>query len=97
MSFAESVIDVLNVQGNKFQVEMIECFEDFTECLKNNFKKPAHLSILRFISHTNIECYPPAVAQTCIDYLASVAKGKPNEYLICRVTAVILYGNDIHL
>ena len=65
---------------------------NLTECFKDGFKKPQHKHLLDFIAHTKLERYPPAVAQTCIDYLSSVVvvRGKPEQYIVPRTTAVII-------
>ena len=94
MSFADSVVRVLSSQTKKFDMETIIGFEDFTECFKDDFEKPAHKKLLGFLTHTDIEQYPPAVVKTCIDYLASVAEGKPREYKLQRATSIIVCGNQ---
>ena len=64
------------------------------ECFKDGFDKPHHKYLLEFVTHINLEHYPPVVAQTCIDYLSSVAKGKPEQYVVPRTTAVIVCGGQ---
>ena len=70
-------------------MELVEGYNDITDCFKNDFKEPRHKYVLDFSTHTRMDRYPPAVAQTCIDYLSSAAKGKPEQYKVTRTTAVI--------
>ena len=90
LKFSDSVIETLDNLGIKYEMDLIEGENDLTECFKDGFQKPHQKHILEFITHTRMDCYPPAVAQTCIDYLSSVAKGKPKEHKIPRVTAFIV-------
>ena len=66
---------------------------DLTDCFKNEFKEPHHKYLLDFFTHTRLDRYPPAVAQTCIDYLSSVAIGKPEEYKVpCNVVIIMSWN-----
>ena len=89
LKFSDSVIESLNTLGAKHEVDLVEGYVDLTECFKKEFKEPRHKYLLDFITHTRMDHYPPAVAQTCIDYLSSVAIGKPEHYKVPRISAVI--------
>ena len=73
-------------------MEVIEGDNDLTECFKNHFKEPRHMYVLDFLTHTKMDRYP-AIIQTSIDYLSSVARGKPEQYKVPRTTAIIISGN----
>ena len=75
-------------------MDLISGSNDMTESFKVGFDKPPHKYLLDFVTHTKLERYPPAVAQTCIDYLSSVAKGKPQQYKVPRSTAIIICRNQ---
>ena len=89
LQFSDSVIESLNNLGEKYEVELVEGYVDLTECFKKEFKEPYHKYLLDFITHTRMDCYPPAVTQTCIDYFSSVAIGKSEHYKVPRTSAVI--------
>lgn len=93
LQFSDSIIESLNTLGENYEVELVEGCNDMTGCFKNNFKEPQHKYVLDFLAHTKIDRYPPAVIQTCIDYLSSVANGKPEQYKVPRTTAVIICRN----
>ena len=89
LQFSDSVIKSLNNLGEKHEVELVEGYMDLTDCFKNEFKEPRHKYFLDFTTHTRMDRYPPAVIQTCIDYLSSVAIGKPEEYKVaCNVVII---------
>ena len=93
LKFSNSIIESLNTLGENYEVELVEGCNDMTDCFKSNFKEPHHKYLLDYLTHTKVERYPPAVAQTCIDYLLSVAKGKPEVYKVPRTTAIIISWN----
>ena len=55
---------------------------DLTDCFADGFQHPIHRMNLDFIAQTKLSQYPASVAQTCIDYLYSIAQGKPAQCLI---------------
>jgi hypothetical protein len=89
LQFSDSVIESLNTLGEKHEEELVEGCVELTGCFKNNFKEPRHKYILDFLTHSRIDHYPPAVTQTCIDYLSTVATGKPEQYKVPCTVAVI--------
>ena len=93
MKFSETIVKILDNHGVKYEMDIIEGSSDMTECFKDGFKKPSYKYLLDFITHTKLERYP-AIAQTCIDFLSSVAKGKPEQYKVPRVTAIIVCPNQ---
>ena len=95
LKFSDSVVESLATLGEKYTVELVEGFTDLTDCFKNDFKEPRHKYVLDFATHTRMDRYPPDVAQTCIDYLSSVAVGKPELYKIPRTTAIIMSRNPV--
>ena len=94
LKLSDSIIESLNTLNDKYEIEVVEGETDLTDCFLSGFKKPQHMYILEFFCHTKIDRYPPAVVETCINYLSSVARGKANEYKIPRSTAIILCGNS---
>ena len=95
LKLSDSVIESLNNLGEKYEVELVEGCNDLSDCFKNGFKEPRHKYVLDFATHTRMDRYPPAVTQICIDYLSSVAKGKPEQYKVPCTTAIILSGNPV--
>ena len=93
LKLSDSIIESLNTLSDKYEVETVKGEIDLTDCFLSDFKKPQHMHILDFLSHTKMERYPPAVVDTCINYLSSVARGKPEQYKIPRSTAIIVCGN----
>ena len=92
---SDSIIETLATLGEKYEVKLVEGFIDYTDCFKNNFKEPRHKYVLDFSTHTRMDHYPPAVAQTCIDYLSSVAIGKPEYYKVNSTVAIIMSRNFV--
>ena len=95
LKFSDSIIESLNTLGETYEIESIVGYDNLTDHFKNNFKEPHHKYLLDFLTHTKMDRYPPAVTQTCIDYLYSVATGKPEEYKVPRTTAFIISGNPV--
>ena len=93
LQFSDSVIESLNNLGEKYEVDLVEGCMDLTDCFKNEFKEPRHKYILDFLTHARMDRYPPAVAQTCIDYLSSVAIGKPEHYKVLCNAVIIMSWN----
>ena len=88
---SDSITESLDLaQGLKYEVEMVEGDFDVTESFKDGFTKPHQKHILDYLTHTKVDRYPPAVSQTCVDYLSSVAKGRPEEYRVPRTIMVIV-------
>ena len=91
LKFSQSITEILDSQCVKYEMTVIEGANDMTESFKDNFQKSCHKYLLDFLTHTKLDCYPPVMAQTCIDYLSSVAQGK--QYKVPEPTAVIVCGN----
>lgn len=75
--------------GIKHDMEIVPGDIDLTESFKDGFTKSHQKCMLEFLTHTKTDRYPPAVAQACVDYLSSVAVGKPERYMVPRTTAII--------
>ena len=83
---AESLDDM----GIKYKTEVICAEIDYTECFRDGFQKPHQKFFLDFMTHTRLERYPPEISQLCIEYFASVAIGKPKQYVIPFSNAFIV-------
>ena len=55
---------------------------DMTECFKEEFKDPAHRKLVEFTAQTKMAQYPASVFQVSVDYLYSIAEGKPDQVII---------------
>ena len=55
---------------------------DMTGCFKDGFKDPAHRIVVDFIAQTKMAQYPASVFQVSVDYLYSIAEGKPDQVVI---------------
>ena len=93
LNMSDSVLESLNTLGIKHETEVIAGEIDLTESFKDGFTKSHQKCILDFLTHTKTNRYPPAIAQTCIDYLSSIAEGKPEQYKVPRTTAIITCGS----
>ena len=75
-------MEVLTELGIPYMVELIHGEVNATESFKDDFQKPKHKFLLDFFAHTKLIRYPPEIAKLCIDFVASVAVGKPDQYII---------------
>ena len=91
---SDSVTDNLDALGIEYKTESIYAEMDCTDCFRDEFQKPHQKAFLNFMIHTKLECYPPEISQLCIEYLASVAIGKPKQYLIQCSCAFIVCKNE---
>ena len=82
MKLDDSVMENLSELGIPYKVESIAGELDFTECFKDNFQKPGQKFLLDFLAHTKLIRYPPEIGKLCIDFIASVAVGKPDRYIM---------------
>ena len=89
LKLSDFILCGLDHLGIKYEVSSVEGANDMTESFKDNFQQPRHKYLLDFVTHTKMDRYPPVVAQTCIDYLSSVAQGKPEQYKVPRMTFII--------
>ena len=55
---------------------------DLTQCFEEGFHHSSHRIVLDFIVQTKLSQYPPSVAQICINYLYSIAQGRPARCVI---------------
>ena len=94
MKLSGSVTDNLNTLGVKYKTESIYAEMDCTDCFRDEFQKPYQKALLDFMIHTKLERYPPEISQLCIEYLASIATGKPKQYVIQFSTAFIVCKNE---
>jgi hypothetical protein len=63
---------------------------DLTSYFMGGFQQANHKRILDFMAHAKLSSYPPAIAETCIEYLSSIAYGKPEKFLIPHIADVML-------
>ena len=94
LKFSSSITESLDGLDISYEMDTVDGVVDMSECFKDGFDKPHHKYLLEFVTHTKLERYPPVIAQTCIDYLSSVAKGKPEQHMVPRTTAVIICYNQ---
>ena len=91
MKFSDVATDTLDAMGVKYTTEMIDGELDFTECLLDRFQKPHQRFLLDFMTYTKTERYPVEISWLCVEFLASVAIGKPDHYFIPFFVAFIVY------
>ena len=82
MKLDDSVMESLSELGIPYKVEFVPGELDFTESFKDDFQKPKHKFLLDFVAHTKLIRYPPEIGKLCIDFIASVAVGKPDRYIM---------------
>ena len=78
----DNVVETLNNLGIHYESQLIDGELDLTEHFQDGFKKPHQRFLLDFLTHTKLQRYPEEIFQACIDYLESVAVGKPERYTI---------------
>ena len=91
MKFPESFFENLNDLGIHYDSQLIDGELDLTEHFQDRFKKPHQRRLLDFMTHTKMEYCPKQIYQTCVDYLASVAVGKPERYVTQFYAVFIVY------
>ena len=79
-SSVTSVLDEMNVAYTLQSPSDIQI--DLTECFREGFDHPSHSLVLDFIAQTKMSQYPASVRQVCIDYLQSIALGKPKQFVV---------------
>ena len=94
LKLSDSVTDNLNTLGIEYKTESIDEEMDCTDSFRDEFQKPYQKAFLDFMIHTKLERYPPEISQLCIECLASVAVGKPKQYLIPLSSAFIVCKNE---
>ena len=94
LKLSDSVTDNLDALGVEYKTESIYAEMDCTDSFRDEFQKPYQKALLDFMIHTKLERYPPEISQLCIEYLASVAIGKPKQYIIQFSSAFIVCKNE---
>ena len=82
MKLSDVATECLDALGIEYKTDVIDGELDLTEYLRDRFQKPHQKLFLDFIFHTRLECYPPEISQLCVEFLASVAIGKPEQYIL---------------
>ena len=95
--FSDSIIEILDEMGIEYHLEVSQGPCDVTHCFKGGFKSPSDHYFLDHITHTKMRKHPPMVVQKCVDYLSSIAEGKPEMFVLTEVADVIFVQNKIVL
>ena len=95
MKFSDVAMDTLDAMGVEYTTETIDGELDFTECFLDRFQKPHQRFLLDFMTHTKTERYPVEISQLCVEFLASAAIGKPDQYIIPFSVAFIDCKNKL--
>jgi 2-polyprenyl-3-methyl-5-hydroxy-6-metoxy-1,4-benzoquinol methylase len=85
-----SITQALDSLGVSYTRDSTAGVIDLTSCFMGGFQQPNHKRILDFMAHAKLSSYPPAIAETCIQYLSSIAYGKPEKFLIPHIADVLL-------
>ena len=91
--FSDSILNVLEKMAITYHVEVSQGPCDVSHCFKRGFEHPSDHYFLDHITHTKMRKHSPTVVQTCIDYLSSIAEGKPEKYILTEVSDVIFIKN----
>ena len=94
IKFCDDVTSTLAKMGIRYHAQEIRSSLDLTDCFADDFQLPHQRHLLDFLTHTKLNLYPPIIGRTCIEYLSSIATGKPENYSLTRVTAVIDISKD---
>ena len=94
IKFSDDVTDVLTRMGIRYCTQKMNSTFDLTDCFADDFQFPHQRHILDFLAHTKLNQYPPIIGKTCVEYLSSIATGKPKKYSLLRVAAVIDISKD---
>lgn len=92
--FSDTIIKILDEMGIEYRLKVSQGPCDVTHCFKGGFKNPSDLYFLDHITHTKMRKHPPVVVQKCIDYLSSIAEGKPEKFILTEVADVIFVQNS---
>ena len=95
MKFSDIATDTLDTLGIEYTIELIDGELDFTECFRDGFQKPHQKFLLDFMTHTKTEQYPLEISKLCVEFLASAAMGKPEQYIIPFSVAFIVCKNKL--
>lgn len=90
VNFAHNVSDNLMQLNIPYKEEEIICNLDFTKCFMNGFQDQRDMWILDFVTHSMLSKYPLPVQETCIQYISSIAQGKPDKYIVERNAQIII-------
>ena len=90
MKLSDVATETLDTLGIEYKTDVIDGELDLTECFRDGFQKPHQKLFLDFIFHTRLECYPLEISQLCVEFLTSVAVGKPDQYIIPFSVAFIV-------
>ena len=91
--FSDTILNVLDKMGIAYRVKVSQGPCDVSHCFKRGFEHPSDHYFLDHITHTKMRKHPPTAVQTCIDYLSSIAEGKPEKYILTEVSDVIFVKN----
>ena len=94
IKFSDDVTNALTTMGIRYRQLETKTPFDLTDCFEDDFQLPHQKHILDFLTHTKLNRYPPTIRKTCVEYLSSIATGKPQEYSLVRVGAVIDISKD---
>ena len=96
MKFSDAATENLDTLGVEYSTELINGELNFTKCFRDGFQKPHQRFLLDFMTHTKVERYPPEISQLCVEFLASAAVGKPEQYIIPFSVAFIVCKSNSH-
>ena len=91
LTFAEDVMALLRGLKIPYATDRISGEIDLTKCFNDGFKETCHKWVLNFLIHAKLSNFPPSVTEICIEYLSSVAQGKPEKHIIERTAHVITF------
>ena len=91
ITLLDKVVETLNELGIHYESQLIDGELNLTSHFRDGFKKPHQRFLLDFLTYTKLQRYPEEISQACIDYLESVAVGKPECYTIYFSASCIVY------
>ena len=88
--YTQDIEEALTEMGLVYRIQKSDGPLDIPPNFEKEFQSPPGVYVLDFFAHTKLSRYPPAVAQTCIEYFSSIAEGKPDRFILTQ-EADILY------
>ena len=88
--YTQDIKEALTEMGLAYRIQKSDGPLDIPPNFEKEFQSSPGVYVLDFLAHTKLSRYPPAVAQTCIEYFSSIAEGKPDKFILTQ-EADILY------
>ena len=90
LNTTEMIVSALQEMSIKYKVIRQSLVFDLTQCFQERFDTQYSQQILDHLTLVKLSDYAPEVSQACVEYLRTIAEGKPDKYLITSVCDMIV-------